>query len=157
MGCTFSCRAPFNRLACRLVSRYPEERQTIPRMKYKMSISVQLRFLIFAYNQRVLQEMRVWSSVKHPNIVPLLGVSFDFDRPSTPCLVSPYYRHSDIVTYLTGHQDIDILPLVSHTILVFPDASHSVTSQIIQVATAISYLHSRSIVHGDIKGVSRPA
>jgi serine/threonine protein kinase len=119
MGSTFSWRVPFDPPARRLVSRYPEERQTIPRMKYKMSISVQLRFLIFAYNQRVLQEMTVWSSVKHPNIVPLLGVSFDFDRPNTPCLVSPYYRHSDIVTYLTGHQNIDVLPLVSQTILVF--------------------------------------
>jgi len=84
--------------------------------------------------ERILHEMRVWSSVNHPNIVPLLGVSFNFDRPNTPCLISPYYHHGDIITYLTGNQHIDMLPLI------------------VQIATAISYLHRRSIVHGDIKG-----
>jgi len=85
-------------------------------------------------HKRVLREMKVWNSVNQPNIVPLLGVSFDFDRPNTPCLISPYYRHGNIIDYLLGNQNVDILPLIA------------------QIAGALLYLHTQSIIHGDIKG-----
>lgn len=83
--------------------------------------------------QRVIQEGRVWSTATHPNITPFLGFSFDFDRPGLPCLVSPYYGHGNITSYLKKYPHINKLPLI------------------MQVTGALSYLHDMSIIHGDIK------
>jgi serine/threonine protein kinase len=54
------------------------------------------------------------SAVIHPNITPLLGISLDFDRPRTPCLVFPYYRNGNIISYLKTHWRVNKLPLVSY-------------------------------------------
>lgn len=76
---------------------------------------------IFTHNQKIVPEIRVWDVVQHPNITPFLGVSLDFDGPQTPCLVSPYYRNGDIMTYLKAHQNVEILPLVSQFSSFFED------------------------------------
>jgi len=83
---------------------------------------------------RILREMSVWSSVHHPNIAPFLGVSFDFDRPRTPCLVSPYYRHGNIMAYIKKQPNVNKLALLTQT------------------SSALSYLHGLLIIHGDVKG-----
>jgi len=103
--------------------------------------------------QRLIQEEFVWSSVTHPNITPFLGVCFDFDRPGLPCLVSPYYQHGSITNYLKDHPHVNKLPLVNHNTRLFKEISCSFLSQITQITEALSYLHGRSIIHGDIKGV----
>jgi serine/threonine protein kinase len=69
------------------------------------------------FHQRLLREIRVWSGVNHPNITPLLGISYDFDRPNTPCLVSPYYLHGSVIDYLREWPDANKLQLVSHIII----------------------------------------
>jgi len=85
---------------------------------------------------RILREVKILNAMKHPNIVPLLGISLDFDGPQRPCLISPYYRYGDIIGFLKKHQNAEILPLIT------------------QVAGALSYLHNRSVVHGNIKGTN---
>jgi hypothetical protein len=60
--------------------------------------------------------MSVWNMVIHPNITPLLGMSFDFDRPRMPCLISPYYPHGSITDYIKEHPKVDKLPLVCRKI-----------------------------------------
>lgn len=72
--------------------------------------------------------------VNHENIVPLLGVTSDFDRPYTPCLVTPYYINGNIISYLKTQPAVNKLALLA------------------QVAAGLSYLHSISIIHGDVKG-----
>jgi len=84
--------------------------------------------------KRNIRELKVWSEVKHPNIIPLLGISWDFARPDSPCLVFPYLRHGSIVKYLNENRDVDKIALITQT------------------ANALSYLHSISVVHGDVKG-----
>ena len=64
--------------------------------------------------QKLIQESEVWSLVAHPNIMPFLGLSFDFHRPGLPCLVSPLYQHGDIIGYLRKNPHINRLSLVSH-------------------------------------------
>jgi len=83
---------------------------------------------------RLLREIGVWSVVHHENVTPFLGISFDFERPHTPCLVSPYYRNGNITSYLKNNPAVDKLALLAG------------------VASALMYLHSRKIVHGDLKG-----
>ncbi|KIK64867.1 hypothetical protein GYMLUDRAFT_146988, partial [Collybiopsis luxurians FD-317 M1] len=44
-------------------------------------------------------EALVWRQLKHPNILPLLGVNIQYFHPSF-CLVSPWMENQDIITYL---------------------------------------------------------
>jgi len=84
--------------------------------------------------RRLQREIRVWAALKHDNVTPFLGISCDFDRPGLPCLVSPFYAHGNIITYLENNPDVEKLFLIS------------------KIALALSYLHNRFIFHGDIKG-----
>jgi serine/threonine protein kinase len=105
-------------------------------------------------NQRLIQEGWVWSRATHPNITPFLGFTFDFHRPSLPCLISPYYRHGNITSYLKKYPYINRLHLVSQNIGLIRVIPCSLSRQISQVADALSYLHDISIIHGDVKSVS---
>ncbi|PFH52168.1 hypothetical protein AMATHDRAFT_122967, partial [Amanita thiersii Skay4041] len=82
------------------------------------------------------REALVWSRINHPNVVPLYGISWDFDRQDNPCLVFPYYQSGDLVTYLKKFPQADRLLFLT------------------QIASALTYLHGHEpfVVHGDIKG-----
>jgi len=86
-----------------------------------------------AMSTRFFREAIVWSALRHPHIAQFLGISFGFIGPS-PSLVSPYYRHGNIINYLKSHPNANKSALVSQSV------------------SALSYLHSCYIVHGDIKG-----
>lgn len=113
-----------------------------------------LQFPPYIYRpQRFMRETSVWFNVHHPNITPLLGISTDFDQPNKPCLVLPYYQHGNIVNYIRKHPYANKPALVSCIVA----ASHlpiSVPPQLAEVASAVSYLHDLSILHGDLRGVS---
>jgi serine/threonine protein kinase len=66
--------------------------------------------------RRLRREVMVWSRVHHPNILPLLGIRSNFDRPNMPGLVSPYCHHGNITSYLKDRPTVNKLPLVSHNI-----------------------------------------
>jgi serine/threonine protein kinase len=76
-------------------------RSTVPRLTFS------------AFHQQLLRELSVWSAVQHEHIIPFLGVTFDFDRPYTPCLVCPYYRHGDTTSYVKEQPNVNKLALVS--------------------------------------------
>ncbi|KIK54728.1 hypothetical protein GYMLUDRAFT_48439 [Collybiopsis luxurians FD-317 M1] len=80
-------------------------------------------------------EALVWRQLKHPNILPLLGVNTDLFSPSF-CLISPWMENRDIITYLRQNPQ------------------HSLPSVLSEVAAGLYYLHSRHppVVHGDIRG-----
>ncbi|KAG8962470.1 hypothetical protein FRC03_004215 [Tulasnella sp. 419] len=82
--------------------------------------------------KRFFREILMWDHLKHPHIVPLLG--FVISDSCLPWLISPWYRNGNIVNYLAAN------PLVRRPPLLF------------QIANALQYLHSRSLVHGDLKG-----
>jgi len=88
--------------------------------------------------KRIFREARVWGEVEHEHIAPFFGISFDFDRPETPCLVTPFFPNGNISSYLKAH----------------PSSLDRKLLLISQVAEALSYLHGRGIVHGDIKGTN---
>ncbi|KIK65877.1 hypothetical protein GYMLUDRAFT_158458, partial [Collybiopsis luxurians FD-317 M1] len=81
-------------------------------------------------------EALVWRQLKHPNILPLLGVNLELFYPSF-CLVSPWMENQDIIAYLKRnpmHNRYDVLS---------------------EIASGLLYLHSRDppVIHGDIRGV----
>jgi len=83
---------------------------------------------------RLEREVCVWSNLVHRNIVPFLGISYDFGRPEVPSLVYPYFPNGNIIDFLKNRFNVNKLELIA------------------QIAEALSYLHRLGIVHGDIKG-----
>ncbi|KAE9387929.1 kinase-like protein [Gymnopus androsaceus JB14] len=83
------------------------------------------------------KEALIWRQLKHPNILPLLGVNAELFSPSF-CLISPWMENKDIITYLKNNPNRN-----RHTVLS-------------EVAAGLYYLHSRNppILHGDIRGAN---
>jgi len=75
------------------------------------------------------QEATVWKRLEHRNIVPLLGVTSDPLQ-----LVSEWTPSEELIEYIAKHPAADRLGLLS------------------DVAEGLHFLHSRNIVHGNIKG-----
>lgn len=76
-------------------------------------VRLSLFFMQFMYRfQTFLRESGLWSAAQHPNITPFLGVSFDFHRRGTPCLVSPFLKEGNIINYIKKHPGANKLALV---------------------------------------------
>ncbi|KAF9071877.1 kinase-like domain-containing protein [Rhodocollybia butyracea] len=83
------------------------------------------------------REALVWRQLRHPNILPLLGINSDLFSPSF-CLISSWMKNKDIITYLRANPVDDVSSVLS------------------DIAAGIYYLHSQDppIVHGDIRGAN---
>ncbi|PBK97999.1 kinase-like protein [Armillaria gallica] len=87
--------------------------------------------------QYFCQEALVWRQLRHPNVLPFLGVSETLFAPSY-CLISPWMANGNIISYLEVHPD------------------HNRLTSLIQIAKGMRYLHSLDppIVHADIRGAN---
>ncbi|KIK57885.1 hypothetical protein GYMLUDRAFT_228459 [Collybiopsis luxurians FD-317 M1] len=87
--------------------------------------------------KQFLHEALIWRQLKHPNVLPLLGVSSELFFPSF-CLISPWMANSNIMAYLKRNPQ------------------HNLSQTFLDISSGLNYLHSRSppIIHGDIRGVS---
>ncbi|KIO20884.1 hypothetical protein M407DRAFT_219614, partial [Tulasnella calospora MUT 4182] len=83
--------------------------------------------------KRMLREAKVWQGLKHPHILPLLG--FRTHGPN-PCLVSPWCPDGNLESYLKSGAGIEFSARLR---------------LVIQVALGVRFIHSRGIMHGDIK------
>ncbi|KAJ4477784.1 kinase-like domain-containing protein [Lentinula edodes] len=85
------------------------------------------------------KEVLLWKQLKHPNILPFLGVNADLFSPSF-CIISPWMSNGDVMSY-SRRLSLDIRTRLEHTI---------------QIAEGIAYLHGLDppVVHGDIKGAN---
>ncbi|KAJ8690510.1 hypothetical protein PTI98_011935 [Pleurotus ostreatus] len=68
--------------------------------------------------QYLHRETLVWRDLKHPNILPLLGICSDLNNPTTrvPALISPYCPHGNLREYLERHPDVPRLPLAHQVV-----------------------------------------
>ncbi|KAK1219991.1 hypothetical protein PQX77_017263 [Marasmius sp. AFHP31] len=85
------------------------------------------------------REAILWRQMKHPNVLPFYGIyQLEFEQIQQLCLISPWMEKGNLVEFLkaTKRKDID------HYTLVF------------DVASGLAYLHSKKIVHSDLKGVN---
>ncbi|KAH8813472.1 kinase-like domain-containing protein [Flagelloscypha sp. PMI_526] len=82
---------------------------------------------------RFLREAVLWSTLKHPHIIPCLGITFQGQNKGIPTVVMPWYDQGSLAHFLPISPQVDRLPLV------------------LQVANAVHYLHSLDVAHGDIK------
>ncbi|KAL5492958.1 hypothetical protein ACEPAI_4406 [Sanghuangporus weigelae] len=97
------------------------------------------------YAKRLLRESRIWMTVKHPRIAPLLGfVCFDSSFTSQPCLVSNSY-YTDlkkiVKDYGTNGRKSDSKALNDERKLEF----------LRDVILALEFLHASGIAHGDLR------
>ncbi|KAF7340966.1 Kinase-like protein [Mycena sanguinolenta] len=81
------------------------------------------------------REALVWKDLCHPHILPFLGIE-ENSFPSQLCMVSPWMEHGTVPNYLKqhGHRNVDKL--------------------LYEIAQGLQYLHSRDIVHGDLRGAN---
>ncbi|KAJ8584258.1 kinase-like protein [Rhizopogon salebrosus TDB-379] len=87
-------------------------------------------------SRRVRRELKVWGRLKHERILPLWGVA-DYFGPY-PAMICPWVDNGALTGFLERQQDT----------LSFQDKF----SLLNDIALGLQYLHSKSIVHGDLTG-----
>ncbi|KAJ7145894.1 kinase-like domain-containing protein [Mycena epipterygia] len=81
------------------------------------------------------REALVWRDLHHPNILPFIGIDRE-SFPSSLSMVSPWMEHGTILKYLEVHGRANVDKLL------------------FEIAQGLQYLHSRNIVHGDLRGAN---
>ncbi|TDL15451.1 kinase-like protein, partial [Rickenella mellea] len=77
------------------------------------------------------KELKIWSKLVNPNVLPLLG--FVVDGDSFPALVAEWMDNGTILNYINANMQADILYLVRG------------------IASGLAYLHQSKVVHADLK------
>ncbi|KAJ6587624.1 kinase-like domain-containing protein [Mycena vulgaris] len=81
-------------------------------------------------------EALLWQCLRHPNIVPLIGVDTE-SFPLSLCMVSPWMKNGTVLQYLRDSGDIA-----------------TATRWIREIAQGLDYLHEQHIVHGALRGAN---
>jgi serine/threonine protein kinase len=68
-------------------------------------------------------------------------------------MVSPWMGHGTVMDYLKNHGHENVDKLVGS--LSRSNRCTDITLQLYEVAQGLQYLHSRNIVHGDLRGVPK--
>ncbi|KAL4078696.1 kinase-like domain-containing protein [Scleroderma yunnanense] len=86
--------------------------------------------------ENFLEEVYVWSKLDHANVLPLLGITTEFDL--TVSIIVPWMEKGNAHDYVQN-KDVDPRPLIEG------------------IAKGLNYLHNcepSAIFHGDVKGVN---
>ncbi|KAF9232254.1 kinase-like domain-containing protein, partial [Melanogaster broomeanus] len=86
--------------------------------------------------QRLRREIKVWLNLKHANVVPLFGTTMDFGR--FPAMVCPWLENGQLTSYLERRGNTLTM---GERLALLND-----------VAVGLQYLHSQSVMHGDLSG-----
>ncbi|KAJ7782500.1 kinase-like domain-containing protein, partial [Mycena maculata] len=84
---------------------------------------------------KLCREALVWRDLHHPHILPFLGIDQD-SFSSSLCLVSSWMEQGTVLKYLKGHGHANVDKLL------------------FEIAQGLQYLHSRNVVHGDLRGAN---
>lgn len=81
--------------------------------------------------KRYYKEITIWKRLDHPNVVPTLGAEPSF---AEFCVVAPWMPGGDLLQFLNRHPEANRLYIT------------------IGIADGLTYLHSKNVIHGDMKG-----
>ncbi|KAJ7700565.1 kinase-like domain-containing protein [Mycena metata] len=87
--------------------------------------------------ERFYEEALLWKNLKHPNILPFIGLhseASDLNKPLSMVMVCPWMPNGTIIKYL---KDFPETPIVA---------------KVLEIAQGLNYLHSIPVVHGDLRG-----
>jgi serine/threonine protein kinase len=65
-----------------------------------VSYVLEISKVVHPLPQRLRKEILVWRMLDHPNIVPLIGITFDFGRNSPMGMVCPWLEKGNLNGYL---------------------------------------------------------
>ncbi|KAJ3557332.1 hypothetical protein NM688_g1529 [Phlebia brevispora] len=91
------------------------------------------RVISEAQRKAIRHEVKIWSTLQHPNVLTFYGACLE---ATVPFLVMRYCPFGDISHYLDK----------------YPDADRNRLSY--EVAVGLAFLHSKKIVHADVKGAN---
>ncbi|KAG1728742.1 kinase-like domain-containing protein [Suillus paluster] len=94
--------------------------------------------LVKKTGKKIRREAYVWITLSHDHILPFEGVTEDFGP--LPALLSPWMENGSLNDYL--RREFSQL------------SDHRKLELIQQVASGLSYLHGKDIVHGDLTGTN---
>jgi len=102
--------------------------------------------------QRFCKEVMTWKTLRHPNVLPLIGVMMSETQFA---MISDWMVNGNINDFVKAHPDANRLELVSSS---FRVSLLSLTAESFielgDVARGLIYIHYQGMVHGDLKGVS---
>ncbi|KAJ2932169.1 hypothetical protein H1R20_g4931, partial [Candolleomyces eurysporus] len=84
-------------------------------------------------DSRLRRESKLWHQLDHPNILPFHGLVSSPWCGLVPALISPYCGRGSVLDFIKKDPSVERLPII------------------IGVAKGLQYLHSRDVVHGDLK------
>ncbi|EIW84071.1 kinase-like protein [Coniophora puteana RWD-64-598 SS2] len=85
------------------------------------------------------RELRVWKKLDHENILPLYGLATGIGHGGFPAMVCPWAEQKNLNAYLKSAKGAALTALERFCILK-------------DISAGLQYLHSCSIVHGDLNG-----
>ncbi|KAF8131244.1 kinase-like domain-containing protein [Mycena galopus ATCC 62051] len=91
--------------------------------------------LVSSQLSKFCREALLWKQLNHPHVLPFLGIDRD-SFPSPLGIVSPWMEHGTVINYLEKNGRANVDRLLS------------------EIAQGLQYLHSSSIVHGDLRGAN---
>ena len=100
----------------------------------------------------VVGELRLWIKLRHKNILPCLGFIIVDDLPG---FVSELMKNGNLREYISKHPYTD-----RNYIVCFAFDSSTVIFLLYQVSETtlgLEYLHSKEIIHSDLKSVRQPS
>ena len=57
------------------------------------------------YHQMIRRELGIWKRLSHPNIVPFLGIVYDFERCGRTSLVSEWMSNGTLEGFFSRYDD----------------------------------------------------
>ncbi|KAG8773874.1 hypothetical protein FRC12_002271 [Ceratobasidium sp. 428] len=84
-------------------------------------------------NMNIAREIYAWSKLKHPNILPLIGLATFKNQIS---IVSPWMKNGTLRDYIAKNEDVDRFRLCA------------------DISAGLAHLHNSGVVHGDMKGMN---
>ncbi|KAF7337113.1 hypothetical protein MVEN_02148900 [Mycena venus] len=85
------------------------------------------------FRQRFCREALLWQRLQNPYVLSFIGIDAE-SFPTSLCMVSPWMQHGTILSHLAKNGNV------------------SLERQLFEIAQGLAYLHSQSIIHGDLRG-----